>query len=144
MRFKRILIALDSEPVAVHAADRGLELARALSAEVAFIHVLDAKAVVAPESGVPADEMVALAEADARRLMARFRDRLEGGTSSLEFIPSGRPATEIVNAAKQWPADLIVIGSHGRGAIGRTLLGSVAEAILRHAPCPVLVIKASA
>lgn len=48
-----------------------------------------------------------------------------------------------VNAAKEWPADLIVIGSHGRGGVKRALLGSVAEGVMRHAPCPVLVVRAT-
>jgi nucleotide-binding universal stress UspA family protein len=47
-----------------------------------------------------------------------------------------------VRAAKAWPADLIVIGSHGRAGIVRTLLGSVAEGVMRHASCPVLVVRA--
>jgi nucleotide-binding universal stress UspA family protein len=49
-----------------------------------------------------------------------------------------------VNAAKEWPADVIVIGSHGRAGVTRVLLGSVAEAVMRHAPCPVLVVRPEA
>jgi nucleotide-binding universal stress UspA family protein len=60
----------------------------------------------------------------------------------LEFIHVGKTATEIVKAAKDWSADLIVIGSHGRGGVDRLLLGSVAEAVMRHAACPVLVVRA--
>jgi universal stress protein A len=56
----------------------------------------------------------------------------------------GKPAAEIVNAAKEWPADVIVIGSHGRAGVTRVLLGSVAEAVMRHAPCPVLVVRPEA
>jgi universal stress protein A len=57
-------------------------------------------------------------------------------------MPIDHPAAEIVKAVKEWPANLIVIGSHGRGGIQRAVLGSVAEAVMRHAPCPVMVIKA--
>ena len=56
----------------------------------------------------------------------------------------GSPVGEVVKAAKDWPADLIVIGSHGRGGIRRALLGSVAEGVMRQAPCPVLVVRAKA
>jgi nucleotide-binding universal stress UspA family protein len=54
------------------------------------------------------------------------------------------PATRIVELAKQWPADLIVMGSHGRGGVQRMLRGSVAEQVMRHAPCPILIAPATA
>jgi nucleotide-binding universal stress UspA family protein len=69
-------------------------------------------------------------------------ERLSLPPSVLEFLPVGDPSIEIVKAAREWPADLIVIGSHGRQGVSRMLLGSVAEAVTRHAPCPVLVIRA--
>ncbi|MFI5115663.1 MAG: universal stress protein [Terriglobales bacterium] len=142
MSFQRILIAVDNEPIAAHAAEIGVELACKLGAEIAFIHVVDPKALGAQEPGVCASELVALAQLDARRLVAAFRARLPSESSALEFVQLGRAAAEVVSAAKCWPADLIVIGSHGRGGIERALLGSVAEAVVRRAPCPVLVIKA--
>ena len=142
MSFQRILIAVDNEPIAAHAAEIGVELSCKLGAEIAFIHVVDPKAMGAQEPGVCASELVALAQLDARRLVAAFRARLPSESRALEFVQLGRPAAEVVSAAKCWPADLIVIGSHARGGIERALLGSVAEAVVRHAPCPVLVIKA--
>ncbi|HEX4180354.1 MAG TPA: universal stress protein, partial [Caulobacteraceae bacterium] len=60
------------------------------------------------------------------------------------FTPEGHPAEEIVAAAQAWSADLIVIGSHGRSALTQVLLGSVAEAVMRNAPCPVLVVRGRA
>jgi universal stress protein A len=53
----------------------------------------------------------------------------------------GNPFEEIVNAAKETGVDLIVIGSHGYGGLGRLLLGSTAERVIQYAPCPVLVVK---
>ncbi len=142
MSFRRILIAVDESAFAARAADVGLELARSLEAEVAFIHVIDPSLVSAPESGIPAGELIALAEQDGRRLLAAFAQRASSQPSPLEFIHVGKPAIEIVKAAKDWPADLIVIGSHGRGGFERLLLGSVAEAVMRQAVCPVLVVRA--
>jgi hypothetical protein len=55
-------------------------------------------------------------------------------------VRTGDPAGEIVAAGREWEADLIVVGTHGRQGIGRRFLGSVAETVLRHAPCAVLVI----
>ena len=56
---------------------------------------------------------------------------------------AGDPANENLRAAADWRADLLVMGSHGRDGVMRVLLGSVAEKVMRHATCPVLVIKAA-
>ena len=142
MSFRRILIAVDGSPIAAHAADVGIELARSLGGEVALIHVVDPAQNWAPESGVPAAELIKLAEQDRKRLLADLRRRATLQAPPLEFVQVGKPATEIVKAAKDWPADIIVIASHGRGGISRVLLGSVAEGVMRHASCPVLVVRA--
>jgi nucleotide-binding universal stress UspA family protein len=140
--FQKILIAIDSEPIAAHAADIGAELARFAGAEMAFIHVIDPALANAADTGIQPAVLVASAKDDARKLINDFRKRLPQQSAALEFVQIGSPLTEIVNAAKDWPADLIVIGSHGRGGVKRALLGSVAEGVMRHAPCPVLVARA--
>lgn len=142
MVFRKILIAIDGEPIAAHAADIGAGLARLAGAELAFVHVIDAALVNAADTGIQPAVLVASAKEDARKLIDAFRKRLPQQLTALEFVQVGSPFTEIVNAAKDWPADLIVIGSHGRGGIKRALLGSVAEGVMRHAPCPVLVVRA--
>lgn len=141
MSFRRILVAADESAFAARAADVALELARSLGAELAFMHVIDPSLVSAPESGIPAGQLIALAEQDGRRLLAAFSQRASAQPPPLEFIHVGKPATEIVKAAKDWPADLIVIGCHGRGGVKRVLLGSVAETVMRQAACPVLVVR---
>jgi nucleotide-binding universal stress UspA family protein len=85
---------------------------------------------------------MAQAKRDSKRLLAGFRKRLSLPVSTLEFAPTGTPAAAIVGTAKEWSADLIVIASHGRAGVARALLGSVAEGVMRNAPCPVLVIRA--
>jgi universal stress protein A len=143
MSFRKILIAVDESAFAARAAGVGFDLARSLGAEVAIIHVVDPSVVAyAPEGGIPAGELVTLAQQDGKRLLATFSQRAALQAPPLEFIHVGKPATEIVKAAKDWPAELIVVGSHGRGGVERLLLGSVAEAVMRHASCPVLVVRA--
>lgn len=142
MGFRKVLIAVDNEPVAAHAADVGVELACSLAADVALIHVIDAVPAYGADTGISPSELAAKAEQEGKTLMAGFRERLPLQPSALEFVVSGSPSDEIVKAAKEWPADLIVIGSHGRGGVQRALLGSVAEGVMRHAPCPVLAIRA--
>jgi nucleotide-binding universal stress UspA family protein len=139
MPFQKILIAVDSDPVAVHAAETGVELARVVGGQVALISVIDRTAVEAAAPEVPRDDLLAEAREHAAGVIAEWRPKLAPGAPTL--TPEGHPAEEIVAAAKAWPADLIVIGSHGRGGLGRVLLGSVAEAVMRHAPCPVLVVR---
>jgi len=142
MGFQKVLVAVDSSPVAAHAADVGAELARSLGSEVAFIHAIDPDLAIAPKGGASAAELIGFAEEEGRKLLAGFRQRAGLQSAPLEFVVVGKPAAEIVKAAAEWPADLIVIGSHGRGGITRVVLGSVADGVLRHAPCPVVVVRA--
>lgn len=143
MSFRKILIAVDESAFAARAADVGFDLARSLGAEVALIHVVDpAIGAYASESGIPANELITEAQQEGRRLVAAFSQRAAVQPPPLEFVHVGKSGNEIVKAAKEWPADLIVIGSHGRGGVERLLLGSVAEMVTRHAACPVLVVRA--
>jgi nucleotide-binding universal stress UspA family protein len=141
LSFRKILIAVDDDPVSVRAADVGSELARALGGEVALIHVNDIVVAYAGDTGIPRRDLIAQTEQESKRLLSGFRERLSLAPSTLEFVEVGTPATAITRAAKDWPADLIVIGSHGRGGMRRALLGSVAEGVMRNAPCPVLVVR---
>jgi len=142
MSFQKILIAIDEDPIAAYAAEAGMELARSLHAQVALTYVIDPTLVLGPETGIASDDLIIAARQDAARLVADFRARLQADAHAIAFAPLGSPGSEIVKAAKEWQADLIVIGSHGRRGITRALVGSVAEAIMRHAPCPVLVVRA--
>jgi nucleotide-binding universal stress UspA family protein len=138
--FQKILIAVDGEPVAAHAAEIGIQMANCLKAEVAFIHAVDPALIHAP--GVASEELLREAEREGRRMLDALPRGVGPSLTALQFIRIGKAAHEILTAAKEWPADLIVMGSHGRHGIPRVLLGSVAEAVMRHAPCPVLVVRA--
>jgi nucleotide-binding universal stress UspA family protein len=142
MSFKKVLIAIDSEPVAVRAAETGVGLALSLGAEVAFIHVMDVSLVYPGDTGPSPNELISAAKLDAKRQVAAIRQRLPLQSSVLEFFRVGTPSDEIVKAAEEWSADLLVIGSHGRGGTQRALLGSVAENVMRHTPCPLVVVRA--
>jgi len=141
---RKILIAVDGSPIAARSAEVGIELARSLGGDVAFIYVVDPAENTIPEGGVPAADLLAMAQEEGNKLLAGFRERAALQPPALEFLQVGKPGTEIVKAAENWSAHMIVIGSHGRGGLGRLLLGSVAEAVVRHATCPVLVVRGQA
>jgi universal stress protein A len=138
--FRRILIAVNGEPLAAHAAELGIELASSLEAEIALVHAIEPGLSQAP--GITPGDLISEGQREGRRLFDGFRQLLPPERPPLEFIQLGKPASEIVKTAREWRADIIVIGSHGRHGIQRALLGSVAEEVMRHAPCPVLVVKA--
>ena len=78
----------------------------------------------------------------ARELVARVAAQLEfKGFHPSVLTPDAEPRHAIVDAAREWPADLIVIGSHGRKGLDRLLIGSVAESVVRHAPCSVHIVR---
>jgi nucleotide-binding universal stress UspA family protein len=129
MAIQRILIAVDDQPMSLRAAEFGIELGRSLSGETALINVNSAAVEYAR------------AEQESKTLLANLRDRLSLQPSTKEFVETGMPAPTIVKKAKEWPADIIVIASHGRSGMFRVLLGSVAEEVMRSAPCPVLVVR---
>jgi nucleotide-binding universal stress UspA family protein len=141
MPFKRILIAVDTSGIGANATLVGLELASALGAEIAFIHVIGPAtsdgawyAVASPELTEPPDEEIS-------QVLAELQGRATIPTDAQRFVPMGDPATSITDAARDWAADLVVIGSHGRDGVDRLLLGSVAEDVARQAPCPVLIVR---
>ncbi|MBV8140547.1 MAG: universal stress protein [Acetobacteraceae bacterium] len=79
-------------------------------------------------------------EADVQLSLVADQIRANG-LEAEAILRAGNPYHEIVNAAKEIPADLIVIGSHGYAGLGRLLLGGTADRVLQYAPCPVLVVK---
>jgi nucleotide-binding universal stress UspA family protein len=140
-----ILLAVDGSDLALSAARTGIGLAKALGARVHVVHVvefaaqpmaasagLSAWAVMLPAARHQGESAVAAAAHEA--LTAKV-----GCTTQLVDAPDA--ASGIVTEALACGAGMIVVGSHGRTGVRRALLGSVAEKVLRHAECPVLVVR---
>ena len=142
MSFKRILVAVDDSDFAARAAVVGVELAKSLKAQVGFVHVFDPSVGPGATWGVPADRLTEMSEQAAKHLVAAFRERTLIRSGVREFVDSGKPASKIIEIANSWHADLIVMGSHGRGKMEGLLMGSVSQEVLHHARCPVLVVQA--
>jgi nucleotide-binding universal stress UspA family protein len=137
--FGKILIAVDSERAAEQAARVGAELATLLGARAALIHSIGLPVSYASEDAAAMEELIARGIQEGEKLLRSFHQRLPLPAATLDYVECGPPAARIVEFAKKWPADLIVMGSHGRSGVQRFLLGSVAEEVMRHAPCPVLI-----
>jgi len=83
--------------------------------------------------------------ATGREAVARASKILEdAGFHVATAIEEGDPRTKLIDAASEWHADLVMVGSHGRTGLDRLLMGSVSEAIARHAPCSVQIVRATA
>jgi nucleotide-binding universal stress UspA family protein len=136
---RRILAAVDTSPLAAQAADKAAALAHALNTQISFVYVIDASPVAIGEPGYVStqthDQLAAAGEALCGSL-AKKHDNL----SIEHFIRRGSPSREILATARQWNADLIVIGSHGRGIMGKYFLGNTVEKVLRMSDCAVMVV----
>lgn len=142
---KRILVATDfSEPAEV-AVRYGRDIARSYRASLDVMHVIeDPPAFYAPEFGLALMEMAENIEGAVQRdLDAAITDAdREALTVQTVVVRATSVATAITDYAKTNAIDLVVVGTHGRGAVSRLLMGSVAERVLRMAPCPVLTVHA--
>lgn len=140
---KRTLIAVDGSPSSDAALELGLEIAAGVGAEVTLLHV------VPFEEGRPASRARAgvgkgAAHLEEGSVLARAAARAaeHGISPRLELTP-GDPADEVVAVADAIDAELVVLGSRGRGAVAGALLGSVSKAVLNAANRPVLVVRGS-
>ena len=115
------------------AVERGEELARRLGAELVLLHV----------AGVPVAGSRTATSAHAgaeRELEATVEEVVHHGVKARSLLREGAPDEEIIAAAAAERASLIVVGTHGRTGLAHVLLGSVAERVVRAAPCPVLTV----
>jgi nucleotide-binding universal stress UspA family protein len=142
----RILLAVDSSShsdVAVH------RLAERPWPQHSSVRILSVAQLYASadsssfwDSGAAYEHLGEALLAGAHEVVERAANELEASTLSVETaVRRGDPRIVVVDEANEWKADLIVIGSHGRTGVRRWLLGSVAEHVVRHAPCSVEVCR---
>jgi nucleotide-binding universal stress UspA family protein len=140
---KRILVPVDFSTNSRRALDYGHGLATTLDASLHLVHVCET-----PSMMTPALDAYAITYADwSQRLGEEAEKQLNKITTSLGDVTVttevlfGRPASAIVKAAETIKADLIVMGTHGHGAVMHALMGNVAERVVRTASCPVLTVR---
>ena len=137
---RRVLLGTDLGATTELATDRAFDLAHRHAAELLVVSVIDPRDMVqqGPTADSRWDQVRDGRHEAARTLVARG---LKLGVAVSFLVWTGDPGESIVAAAESENADLIVVGTHGRRSIGRLLLGSVSEHVVRNAPCPVLVIR---
>lgn len=141
--FKKILCPVDYSVCSNEALKQAVSLAQREKAKLYLMHVVDIRmygheAPLSFEMPRPTEETLKKVEEDlAKNILKEAREKVEVET----IVTMGIPAVEIVNTAKEKGVDLIVMGTHGRTGIAHVVIGSVAENVVRKAPCPVLTVK---
>jgi len=145
--YHQILVPVDGSPTSEKALDEAIRLAQLTGARLRLVHVVDELGYV--NGFEPAmnylNEIIPLMREAGEKLLAHDRQKAlnKGVGADVVLIVEGpgRICDHVAEQARRARADLIVVGSHGRRGIGRVLLGSDAEQIVRHAPVPVLVVR---
>jgi nucleotide-binding universal stress UspA family protein len=142
-RIKRILVPTDFSACSKKALQYALPFARQFGATIILVNVIPMPPLqVAEFSDVDIPFLAEQCRSENRRRLKQLAsDEIEELTPIEEVIRDGKPHLEIVEVAKKMEADLIIISTHGDTGLKRFFLGSVAEHVVRHAPCPVLVVR---
>ena len=135
-KLKRILVPLDFSACSQKALQYAVPLARQFDAELELLHVVEPYPPIAELTPVTLETTE-----DGRQDLERVRKSIPGEVSTRTSVRSGAPAGEIVDAANDLAVDLIVISTHGRTGLAHALMGSTTEKVVRHARCPVLVVR---
>jgi nucleotide-binding universal stress UspA family protein len=135
----RVLLATDGSPDAMLAAQSAVELCERTGSELHVVHVGE----YLPTFYAQTEEEPAQLRAEAQRLLDEQTERIRaaGGQVTQAHLRLGRPAEQIVNLSEELGIGVIVIGSRGLSALRRVLMGSVSDTVVRHAHCPVFVVR---
>lgn len=142
--FKCIIVPTDFSEHSLRGLDYAIEVAEKFSARLKLVYVIEPLMQAADVSWTTVDfEQLNQAhkESAEKQLAQLLEERVPAGIPAETAILFGKPFVEILKVAKADNADLIVMATHGRGAISHILMGSTAEKVVRKAPCPVLTVK---
>lgn len=144
--FKKVLVPVDFSRHSQEAVHVALDLAARYQARVKLVHVYQPVDYGLPEgfmsySPIQLNELITALEKQLD-ITLKEAEAAAGVTPVTSILLHGAISSEIIRCAKDEQYDLIVMGTHGRTGIGHLMLGSVAEKVLRTAPCPVLTVRA--
>lgn len=146
--YQQILVAVDGSPTSNRGLQEAIQVARLTHGRIRLIHVIDELSfAIAVDSygGYAGEFRESLQEAGTAILQTAKEVVTTAGIESdivLHDNLSGPVHTQVIAEAEKWPADLIVLGTHGRRGVSHLWLGSSAEKILRSSPVPVLLVRA--
>ncbi len=138
-KYRRILIAVDCGPSSEKIAAAGFELAKRLHAEIVLLTVVDTSLLLGSE-GLTANEARGIAKTTAAENLNTLVSNIFGSHLVSRYVQEGSAEAEILKVAREWPADIIIVGTHGRKGLSRMILGSVADKIIKNSNIPVIVI----
>lgn len=144
--FKKILVPVDFSACSAEALRVAADMSQRYDAAISIVHCYEPMTYMVPEGHVfyTAAQMESLFSEFAKALASAKKDAEAAGAKRVDTQQlEGIAASEIVEFARKGGFDLIVMGTHGRTGLKHALLGSVAEKVLRRAPCPVLTVHAS-
>ena len=136
---KKILIAIDDGATAEKVATNGFQLGKQLNAEIALVSIVDTTALIT-DGGITPRELADIMKNDFKKSQQMLIDKVFKDYKVWTFVEEGKPFEEILKVAKEWNADLIVLGTHGRTGLSHLLMGSVAEKVIRHSTKPIFII----
>lgn len=140
MAYKKILIAVDSSEYSMKAAKKGLELAHQLEAKAALLFVVEkSKAMGNVDAGITHEQALIVLKKEAEQTLDGLAE-MYNGNELMKFMPEGNPEEDIIKTAKNWKADLLILGTHGRTGLKHLLMGSTAERVMRHSDIPVMMV----
>jgi nucleotide-binding universal stress UspA family protein len=145
MSTQHILVPIDFSASADQALDYAMSLAGKLPARLTLLHVIHMVPLGLAEGGAPLPHTyIETLEAEVRQSLATYNKRVtDAGTACEVMVLHGIPFQSIIDVARDEQVDMIIMGTHGRTGLGHLLLGSVAEKVVRLAPCPVLITRAT-
>jgi nucleotide-binding universal stress UspA family protein len=147
--YTNILVPVDGSPTSDRGLGEAVKLAKLTGARLRLIHVVDELIYAAgmDSLGAMTAEMMGLLQKGGEQILKTCKARVEATgvpvDTALSDSFAGRVCDLVVEEATKWHADLIVLGTHGRRGVGRVFMGSDAEQIVRLAPTPVLLVRAS-
>ena len=145
IQIKKILVPTDFSEPSEQAARYADELAKRYGARIVCVHVSDIPADLMATSAYymtgPSEQFIEQIRTESKKSLKAFAEKHFLGAEAETVFLEGRPFVEIIRCARAQKVDLIVIATHGRTGLKHFLFGSVAEKVVRKAPCPVLVVK---
>jgi universal stress protein A len=143
MTYRKILCAIDFSEASRAAMREAAELAAKFGASLTLVHVGQLPGLLGFPDSIPDERFMPSRRAKEQQLVDEWKREAQQRSEQVvhALTPEGVAWDGIVTCAREGNFDLIVVGSHGRSGLQHVLLGSVAEKVVRHAPCPVFVVR---